>query len=67
MSILETMNMKNAQNFSGRISMLVQDPTFVEILNSYIRLYTLVLNDMEERMNFASELVGRIDAEITSR
>jgi hypothetical protein len=63
-SIQQGMLLKDIPTFGGRVSQLLKDPSFVENVKSYIRLYLLVLERLDGRKRAAQELVKGITAEL---
>ncbi len=63
-TIIQSMDLKQDCDFACRIAALITDPSFVELLNSYMRLYSVVLKDLENRLERAQRLISRIDAEL---
>jgi hypothetical protein len=63
-SIQQGMLLKHIPTFEGRISQLLKDPSFVENVNSYIRLYSIVLERLESRKLSAQKLIDGIEVEL---
>jgi len=63
-SIQQGMLLKHIPTFEGRISQLLKDPSFFENVNSYIRLYSIVLERLENRKTEAQKLVIDIGVEL---
>ncbi len=66
-SIEESMKVKNKYSFGKRMTIVLKDPSFVEMTNSYMRLFKIVLTKLEERKIEAQRLIIDIETELNKQ
>lgn len=60
----ESVRLKEEASFGRRMSIVLSDPSFEEILNSYVRVAKLVLLEFHQRRDLAEALVSGIEQEL---
>ncbi len=63
-AIEESILVKSKKTFGKRMSVVLKDPSFVEMTNSYMRLYTIILDALKERKIKAQNLLADIESEL---
>jgi len=63
-AIEESILVKSENSFGKRMSVVLKDPSFVEMTNSYLRLYTIILDALKERKTKAQNLLADIEYEL---
>ena len=58
------MDVVNKNTFGERMTVVLKDPSFVEMTNSYMRLYTIILDALKERKSKAETLLAAIESEL---
>jgi len=66
LAIEESILIKNKKSFGKRMSVVLKDPSFVEMTNSYMRLYTIILDALKERKTKAQNLLAEIESELNN-
>jgi hypothetical protein len=63
-AIEESILVKNEKTFGKRMSVVLKDPSIIEMTNSYMRLYTIILDALKERKTTAQNLLEDIESEL---
>ncbi len=63
-AIEESILVKSENSFGKRMSVVLKDPSIVEMTNSYMRLYTIILDALKERKTKAQNLLADIESEL---
>lgn len=64
LAIEKSMEVETKNTFGERMSVVLKDPSFVEMTNSYMRLYTIILDALKERKSKAETLLTDIEFEL---
>ena len=64
LAIEESIKVKSENTFSKRMSLVLKDPAFFEMTSSYMRLYKIVLTELEKRKTETQNLIELIQKEL---
>ena len=66
-AIEESILVKSEKTFGKRMSLVLKDPSVREMTNSYMRLYTIILDALKERKTTAQNLLADIVSELNKK